>query len=282
MAGDQQAIQNATRLSEIGFPEFTAKLINDTFNAITASYIQQTAQYMSLVQAVSQTLKDYINNTRDDIGILEINAFLVAIRDLNDSALNFLLGDPATSPQLSAAEATAINDATALPPAAGSSSAPASAGALTASKRTTIAEAIARRIACNKYDLLQTMVRQGILRLYVDNGTIETRLTFSTYGQAFSSSETTNRDQAFNLQTYTGVGGTWLTASPRTVGTTGTAFYMGGGAGAGSYAGGTFSLNVSTANATQRDVSGSSVQIFGRVVLNIKTDLLPLTSAPPP
>ena len=33
--GATQAVENATRLSEIGFPEFTAQLITDTFNAIT-------------------------------------------------------------------------------------------------------------------------------------------------------------------------------------------------------------------------------------------------------
>ena len=271
--GDQQAVQNATRLSEIGFSDFTAKLITDTFNAITTSYINQMAQYMALVQAVSQTLQNYINNTVDKIGATEINAFLVTLGGLNDSALSFLLGDPATSPQLSTAEANAINDAVALPAAAGSSSAPASAGALTVGKRTTLAQAIARRIASNKYDMLQTMVRQGILRLYVDNGTIETRLTFSTYGQVFSSSDRTNLEQASVFSSLAGIGGGYnsYTRLPTV--------YAGG---AGAVAQASNILTVSTAKETQRDVSGSNVQIFGRVVLNFKTDLLPLTSAPLP
>jgi hypothetical protein len=271
--GAQQAIDNATRLSEIGFPEFTEKLITDTFNAITASYIDQMAQYMSVVQVVSQTLQDYINNTQDDITADEIAGFLVALGGLNEDALNFLLGDPAASPQLNEAEATAINNAVALPAAAGSSSTPASAGALTTIRRTTIARAIARRIASNKYDLLQTMVRQGILRLYVDNGTIETRLTFSTYGQAVSSSSKTNRERAeqnsasgFGVATglgaFGGIGGL-LTG-------------FGGGSG-----GAKSRLTVSTSKETQRDVSGSRVQIFGLVKLNFKTDLLPLAAPPP-
>ena len=271
--GAQQAIDNATRLSEIGFPEFTAKLITDTFNAITTSYINQMAQYVSVVQAVSQTLQDYINNTQDDITTDEINGFLVALGSLNDAALNFLLGDPATSPQLSTAEATAINDAVTLPPAAGSSSAPASAGGLNANKRTTIAQAIARRIASNKYDLLQTMVRQGILRLYVDNGTIETRLTFSTYGQAISSSSKTNRDRSESrLAAGFGGGGGFGALAPGLAG----GFGMGAGLGISQSL-----LFVSTSKETQRDISGSRVQIFGRVKLNFKTDLLPLAAAPP-
>src|SRR5882757_3225735 len=193
--GATQAVENAARLSEIGFPEFTAKLITDTFNAITSSYLNQTAQYIGLVQAVSQTLQDYINNTADDISADEIGAFLVGIRGINDDALNFLLGDSTAAASLNTTEVATINNAVALAPAAGASSAPASSGSLTNSKKQNIADAIARRIANNKYDLLQTMVRQGVLRLYVDNGIIETRLTFTTYGEAVSSSSKTKRDR---------------------------------------------------------------------------------------
>jgi hypothetical protein len=272
--GAQQAIENATRLSEIGFPEFTAKLITDTFNAITASYIDQMAQYVGVVQAVSQTLEDYINNTKDDITADEINRFLVSIAGLSDDVLNFLLGDPTSASQVqpSEAEAAAINNAVKLPPAAGSAAVapPASASTnLTASKRGTIAQAIARRLAANKYDLLQTMVRQGILRLYVDNGTIETRLTFSTYGQAISSSATTKRTRAEGSSGFGAAGGI-----AGLVGHSLAGFGAGGG-----FANST--LTVTTANHTNRDISGSRVQIFGRVKLNFKTDLLPLAAAPP-
>src|SRR5262249_19585937 len=147
--GATQAVENATRLSEIGFPEFTAKLITDTFNAITSSYLDQTAQYIGVVQAVSQTLQAYINNTVDDISADEIGTFLLGIGGLNDDALNFLLGDSTATASLNATEATAINDAVALPPAAGPSTAPASAGNLTNPKKQNIADAIARRVANN-------------------------------------------------------------------------------------------------------------------------------------
>ena len=85
--GATQAVENATRLSEIGFPEFTAKLITDTFNAITSSYLNQTAQYSGVVQAVSQTLQDYINNTADDISADEIGAFEFSARRLHSGGI---------------------------------------------------------------------------------------------------------------------------------------------------------------------------------------------------
>ena len=266
--GATQAVENATRLSEIGFPEFTAKLITDTFNAITSSYLNQTAQYSGVVQAVSQTLQDYINNTADDISADEIGAFLLGIGGLNDDALNFLLGDSTATASLSATEAAAINSAVALAPAAGPSTAPASTGSLSNTKKQNIADAIARRIANNKYDLLQTMVRQGILRLYVDNGIIETRLTFTTYGQAVSSSSKSSRKQLQdNRASGFGAGGGFGAI----VGST-----LAGFGAAGGFAKSSSSLAVSTSQASQRDVSGSRVQIFGRVRLNFKTDLLPL------
>ena len=112
--GATQAVENATRLSEIGFPEFTAKLITDTFDAITASYMDQMAQYMAVVQAVSQTLQDYINNTADDISADEIGAFLLGIGGLNDDALNFLLGDSTAAASLNTTEVATINNAVAL------------------------------------------------------------------------------------------------------------------------------------------------------------------------
>ena len=271
--GATQAVENATRLSEIGFPEFTAKLITDTFNAITASYIQQMAQYVNVVQVVSQTLEDYINNTLDDVSADDVGVFLVALGGFNDAALNFLLGDSTTAGSLSTAEAAALNAAVALPPAAGSAapaSPPASQGTLNTTKRNAITDAIARRIAVNKYDLLQTMVRQGILRLVVDNGTIETRLTFTTYGRAVSSSATTNRQRHENSSAFGGGAGFGLgVLVPGAA--TGTVAGVGGGAS-------TSNIAVTTAKDSQRDVSGSRVQIFGRVKLNFKTDFLPLAA----
>jgi hypothetical protein len=268
--GATQAVENATRLSEIGFPEFTAKLITDTFGAITASYLDQTAQYMAVVQAVSQTLQDYINNTADDISADEIGAFLLGIGGLNDDALNFLLGDSTATASLSTTEAAAINNAVALPPAAGPSTAPASSGNLSNQKKQNIAEAIARRVANNKYDLLQTMVRQGVLRLYVDNGIIETRLTFTTYGEAVSSSAKTKRKRLeSNFTSGFGAGGGFGGIVGNTIA---------GFGGAGGFGKSTSSLTVSTSKESHRDVSGSRVQIFGRVRLNFKTDLLPLAS----
>ena len=268
MAGDIQAIDNAARLTEIKFPEFTAKLITGTFEAITNSYIEQMGQYLNVLKAASQTLQDYINNTKDDISADEINAFLLSLGGLDDATLNFLLGD-STNATVSSAALGVITPAVALPATAGDPTTLTVTNLSTKDKKDAILAAVARRIAVNKYDLLQTMVRQGLLRLYVDNGTIETRLTFTTYGQVASSSSTTNRNRAessFAAGAGGGVGG----LIPN--GLLGVA---------GGLATSKSTLSVSTAQSSQRDVSGSRVQVFGRVKLNFKTDFLPLNAPQP-
>ena len=272
--GAQQAVDNATRLSEIGFPEFTAKLITDTFDGITSSYLRQMAQYLRLVQVVGQTLADFINDTAGDVSAEDIGAFVLNVGGVNDVARNFLLGDTAVPGRLDAAEAKALTDALALPPAAVATPGaadPASPGALDVAKRQTIVTAAARRIAASRYDFLQTMVRQGVLRLYVDSGTIETRLTFSTFGQSRrASSSGTLRSQ---IETKASVeGGAKLNLGGK-IGS----FFRGSSAGNEAVQGGS-TITVSAAKESQRDVSGSRVQIFGRVKLNFKTDFLPLAA----
>lgn len=267
--GASTAVDNATRLSEIGFPEFTAQLITDTFNAITSSYIAQMSQYVQVVQAVSKSLQDFINDTVDSVSADEIGGFLVRLDGLSQPALSFLLGDPTTGTSLSQADASLLTKAVALPPAAAAAAGAAiAAGTFSNAKRDAISDAIARRIAANKYDLLQTMVRQGVLRLYVDNGTIESRLTFSTYGTAVRSSFKTNQEKVIEAS-----------AGEHALGGGFGAF---GGIAGGAFGGqttgaqGKLSLSVSTASALQRDVTGSRVQVFGRVRLNFKTDFVPL------
>ena len=264
----RQAIQNATLLPEVGFPEFTTKLITDTFNAITESYFAQMGQYVKLLQAVSLTLQDFIKNTVDDVTLEEIGSFLVTLGGINNGAIDLLLGDSTSAASLNATEATALNGAVAVPAAAGAP-APVTAGPINAAKQQAIVEAIARRIAVNKYDLLQALVRQGTLRLYVDNGSIETRLTFTTYGQSVSASDVSVR--------------TRVEANARTSGSAsaggGLPSLIGGAPKVGAQAAASLStIAVMTANHSQRDVTGSRVQIFGRVKLNFKTDFVPLAS----
>jgi hypothetical protein len=256
--GTTAAVDQAARLNEIGFPEFTAKLITDTFDALVSANLRQTQSYIDLLQAVAKSLTAFINDTKDDIGGAELLQFLATVVPATDSTSN----EPKVKvgETLNGTEASALNTALAVPEASVTNVAVAdSSGPITEAKFKAILDAVAIRIAANKYILLQEMVKQGILRLVVETGVIETRLTFTTYGSTFyqKNADMFHRDEfKVSAQARTGRAlAMWVKASA-----------------AASYT----SVNIRTTNETQRDISGSSVQIFGRVQINFKTDYLPL------
>ena len=73
------AMGYATQIEEIGFPEFTTKLVGDTFDALIAANIRQQQAYVELLQATSKSLSAYINDTKDDITPAEIVQLFSAI-----------------------------------------------------------------------------------------------------------------------------------------------------------------------------------------------------------
>lgn len=270
--GTSAAVSEAARLGEIGFPEFTVKLVTDVFDALIGANLRQQEAYIQLLQSVSGSLTDYINNTKDDFGPEQILQFLAAVLPALDADGNEDPNDPsgtmvAEGKTLTSGDADALNVALEVPKDADGNEIVAGdntvavAGALDADGVQAILTAVATRLAANKYTLLKEMVRLGMLRLIVDNGSIETRLTFSTRGSSLSqnaSAQYSRRSFGFRARAKTGsFFSPWVNASAST-----------------SYN----SLSVSTSNKFDRDVSGSSVQIFGRVQINFKTDFQPLTT----
>jgi hypothetical protein len=253
--GTAAAVTEAARLDEIGFPEFTAKLITDVFDALVAANLAQTAAYVELLQAVGKTLTEYVNDTQDDIDGAQIMQFLARVLPPGDpdtsAASKVALGGTLTND-----DTTTLNEALAIP---GETAPAIASGAVDQAKLDAVTAAVARRVAANKYDLLGEMVRQGILRLVVENGEIETRLTFTTYGSSFTamrSSDYSRRDFNFRAKASTGAAlAKWVKASAST-----------------SYN----SVRVRTATQENRDTSGSQVQIYGAVRIRFKTDYLPL------
>lgn len=259
MAQITDAVSQAARVGEIGFADFTAQLVRDVFKAILETNIEQTNVYIELVERVAQGLAAYINTTRDDISAEEIAQFIALLSD----TIRLEAGQSLTQEQ-----ADAINAATTRGEGEGESggTAVAAAGALDAAAVTRIRDAIATRIATNRFTLLETMVRQGITRLVIDHGVIESRLTFSTYSRA-SSVQSQRSTQRLGLASGgIGIGGVGALAPNAILGAAGI-----GGVGA-------FALRTRTASTLDRDVSGSSVQIYGRVSINFKTDYVPLAT----
>lgn len=127
-----------------------------------------------------------------------------------------------------------------------------------------IYDAIAALIVSNKYGLLQTMAKQGILRLVVTEGEIETKLTFSTWNRTSNGNsreveqKTKKRIKLKRKQKNRSrsKGSLFkakekLKVKKRIV-------------------------TVNTAKSYHRDSSGSRVNIFGRVLIKFKSDYAPL------
>ena len=255
------AVNQASRLSEIGFPEFTAKLVTDVFDALVSANMRQTEAYISLIKEVGKTLSQYINDTKDDIGGDEIMRFLALVAPPDNA------GGESSEPtkvkigtNLVQADIDKINPALKISGIVENDNV-AKVGAIDKAGYEKIVDAVAKRIAANKYDLLKEMVKQGILRLVVENGLIETRLTFNTYGSSFyqeKSSDYNSSNFSFRAKAKTGsLVSLWCKASAST------------------------SLNlvkISTAEKVNQDRSGSTVNIFGKVQINFKTDYLPLNA----
>ena len=264
MSGVNDAIGAATRLGEIGFVEFTTKLVSDVFDTLVASNLRQQQAFIELLQATSKSLTAYVNETKDDIGPGEIMQVLTAIAPRNAET-------PATSDsptavtvggKLSADEAAAINSAlTITDPAtnAVSNDKAAKAGNLDDKAIDALREAVAQRVAANKYTLLKEMVKLGMLRLVVTDGTIETGLNFHSYGSDFlrnNASRYSSSQFQFKANAQTGsILSAWVKASASTAYT---------------------SVNVSTSNTSSGSSSGVDITITGGVKINFKTDYLPL------
>jgi hypothetical protein len=248
----ETAVRIAKNVGEIGFPEFTAKLVTDTFDALISANMRQTEAYIELMATVAKSLATFINDTKDDISGPMILDFLKLVLPEADGTK---VKKGAT---LTAADATKLNDTLLIKDASGAKLQETSiaAGALTDAKYQPILDAVAKRLAANKYDALQQMVKLGMLRLVIEKGLIETRLTFNTYGYDYSSA----------------VSSSYNSSSSRSVAASGllSTIFNGPSASVNSR------LSVSTASQRQFDSTGSSVQIFGLVQLNFKTDYMPL------
>lgn len=247
-----RAVDEASRLDEIGFPEFTSKLISDTFSAIVSSMIDQQEAYADLVEKVAMSIEDFETEavTSQDVDRWLAQQFPAddgegtKVKDGNTLSsdevdqLHDRLGDtasemsgvslPATGSDASLDEGT-VND---------------------------IRSVVRRQQAEPRMDALESLVEQGVVRLVVDDGTIETDLKFHTYG----SDAEVQRSSQYDRDSW-GVGGN--------------ASFVGSMFGI-SARGGYSSISVSTSSSEDRAYSSSEVRIKGGVTINVKGDYQPL------
>ena len=250
----KDAVTIAKDLSKIGFPEFTSKLVTDVFDAMISANLRQIAAYAELVSVVARGLTDFINDTKDDITGEEIVNLLVKVMpDKTGTKVRKDNDNP-----ISVAEAEKLNAALTVRDASGAIIEPSN---FTKDKKysecfAAITTAAAKRLAANKYDTLEKMVRMGFMRLVVESGTIETRLNFSTWGNDYTS-ECTSEYISSTTRTHKAPGFLSLFTKNLEISNK-------------------YSVEVQHASSSSYSSTGSNVNVFGQVVINFKTDYMPL------
>lgn len=287
------AIDTAARFGEIPFVEFTKELVTGVFDSLVDAHILQMEEYATFVNSLTQDLSTYINNTQDGVSFDQISEFVLNYElpsidnSLLTTALDKLQAPATTQPTVAAPSGTlpATTDTwwggliNGLAPAVSGLvdkiKDPSEVAGLEAlnqynqqalqgvalASRTIptykqIHDAIAALISSNKYGLLQTMAKQGLMRLVVTEGEIETKITFSTWNNSVSESSTDNKiKEKTKTKEKRGLFGQIFKGRDKTK---------------------TRTVTVNTAKSYQRDSSGTRVDIFGRVLIKFKTDYAPL------
>lgn len=292
------AIDTAARFGDIPFVEFTKELVTGVFDSLVEAHILQMEEYADFVSSLTDDLSTYINNTNDGVTFEQVADFVQAyeLPDVDQTALTEVLGKleapdttvPTVADPDSATPATKdtwwgglinglapavsnltdkINDPSenlkykALTDYNDAVLAGADVASRTIPTYKQIHDAIASLIASNKYALLQTIAKQGAMRLVVTEGEIETKITFSTWNNSSRGYQTNYNNKVKNkLKTKKKVSGGIISifrAKKKRKEVTRT-------------------VTVNTAKSYQRDSSGTKVDIFGRVLIRFKTDYAPL------
>jgi len=277
------AIDTAARFGDIPFVEFTQELITGVFDSLVEAHILQVEEYAEFVQTLTQDLSSYINNTNDGVSFDEISDFVLKyeLPTISESELESVLDaleSPSSSSPVTSTPATTdtwwgglMN---ALAPAVDSlvdkipdPSQHADLEALSAFNNGVtstmpnyqeIYSAIASLISSNKYSILQNMAQQGMMRLVVTDGEIETKITFSTWQEQENTYETKNKTKVrekSKMKLRKGALGAYKKAKRNEK---------------------RRQVTVNTAKSYHRDTSGTKVDIFGRVMIRFKTDYAPL------
>jgi hypothetical protein len=244
-----EVVDTGKSLPQLGFPEFTSKLISDVFDALVSSMIRQQEAYADLLEKVAKTIEDFeaqevAGEEVDDwlaeqfpgatVGetVIEEN-YEITLDD--EQKLNYLLGDLAGELNITLPTNGDTLDATAVE---------------------NIKKLVRRKLAKGRFDALQQLVAMGVVRIVVETGMIKTKLDFTVQGGEYQTSRYTNyRNKAWGIS-----GRASFTRKLFGI----------------SAGGGIRSLNVSTYTRQNTAYTSAKIDIGAEVVINIRGDYQPL------
>ncbi len=178
-------------LNELGFAEFVAKLISDTFDAILSSQVDQKNKMAELYALLSMEQEAFIDLCMEDKGLLD--QLHEQLQDLfgDNSELGHLVQEGSayqpktkTTAELPAykelLEVTLLEKVDYKPPSAQQKPASKDKFVLLLAGVEKIKRALMAQIGEQQRAAIDSMVTDGIPRLVVDSGKINAKLTFAT------------------------------------------------------------------------------------------------------
>jgi len=245
-------VDQLSRIDEINYPEFTSKLISDTFDAIVSSMIRQQEAYADLVEKIAMTLEEFSAEAVTDADVeTYLRTYFPGEEDNGTT-----VGTPADPGELDATDAARLESllgAEAL--AIGEESNMPGDGSLDTADVELIVRLVRRLLARPRLEALRELVSQGITRIVVEDGTIETELEFRTYANV----EDVTARSSYQRNTLNGSGGLNFASK---------LFGINLGA-SGSR------LRVSTNRASRRSEGEAEGEITGRVEINFRGESQP-------
>jgi hypothetical protein len=267
----------ASQLDNIGFPEFTANLINSVYDALLSGTLKQMEAYQELLSSVSKTLREFQEANYSEVTIAEAQDWLVQNFPVTYTDSN------GKEHKVSKIGAVSVNDGMKI----GKLKKDDLPNSLTyiefgnaddllgnlknllgnelASDFTEntnyddLITAIRKKIAGNRYTILKEMVRLGIMRLFVKEAEVETKLTFSV---------SVTEMQGQNNYTYTNGS---FSAGISGGGVIKKVFNISGNL---SYS----KVNVRTSSSWARTLGTASADIMGRVLVKLQSDFIQLSN----
>lgn len=285
------AVEQASQaIKGIPYVEFTSGLIDGVFSTLIDSHTTQVQTFMELFSSISQGLESYINNTVDDIDDEETLEFLQNIPEVAEATLPaplpegatadttvleqlvgvFTSGNPAGTVNVATSTASTLLGALGAngvnlpaPLEELSSSLPTSTAETQELPTAAIFEAVAQRIAANRFGVLENMMQMGMMRLVVDRGELETSIKVKTFERHTDVVKDKTKDKEK------------LKKKTKTKMKTGLIFRLFGKAKRKNKVKST-QMHISKHSELHKDVSGSSVGIAARVKLEFSTDHMSL------
>ncbi len=284
-----------TPLNDVGFPEFTTKLIKDTFDTLISANINQMHSFSELLSETAKTITQYTNDNYQSVTSEEVLDFLATIPLTNTLGIR----DEVLLKVNELAETKYLNNAATFVSGVGSASDSkvnlikfGTTSGLTLEKPALILfntlkknsieldvdgasdnaavlvselfKAVAKFLTVSKYNVLQSLVKMGLLRLVVTRGEIEAKLDYKTFQSAYAASvESNSTVKALNA----GIGGSYRNSTM--VKGVGKLFQI---AGSVNYS----NVRVGTSSSSSSASAAQSIGVMGRVLLEFKTDYQPL------